>query len=278
MSVFSNRFAALLIALAMLGLAACSGPVTTSARVGTPEFYWYAAKETYAAGDYVKTADHLDHLIDNDNEYTARAVPWSLVVTSGMAAGYMEIADAYVAGARVNKTKGLAFRKKASDYRTMASPLVLRFAQNVDKMSKVPSGGIQLAFGMSKGAANPSPMLSQVASGFQLTQAQEEQLVLQNIQRNVLLAVCRAAGAPNDTARTEEVLGHASALIPRASFENTISQILTIESALYSRDKLDDPEKLEAVKRRASLVAAGGARPAGSVAKSSQTPVAAGVQ
>src|SRR5215813_1560943 len=84
MSVFSTRSAALLIALAVLGLAACSGPVTTSARVGTPEFYWYAAKETYAAGDYVKTADHLDHLIATDNEYTARAVPWSLVLTSGM--------------------------------------------------------------------------------------------------------------------------------------------------------------------------------------------------
>ena len=277
MSVFSTRSAALLIALVMLGLAACSGPVTTSARVGTPEFYWYAAKETYAAGDYVKAADHLDHLIATDNEYTARAVPWSLVLTSGMAAGYMEVADAYVAGARVNKAKGLTFRKKASDYRTIASPLVLRFAQNVDKMSKVPPGGIQLAFGMSKGAANPSPMLSQVASGFQLTQAQEEQLIVQNIQRNVLLAVCRAAGAPNDTARTEEVLGHASALIPRANFENTISQILTLESALYSRDKLDDPEKLEAIKRRAALVLAGAARPAGGVAKSAPAPVEAGV-
>src|SRR5438552_4067541 len=109
MSVFSYRVAALLIALALLGLTSCSGPAT--ARVGTPEFYWYAAKETYAAGDYVKTADHLDHLIDNQNEYTARAVPWSLVLTSGMAAGYMELADHYLAGARVNKANALGFRR-----------------------------------------------------------------------------------------------------------------------------------------------------------------------
>src|SRR5437667_4776325 len=145
MSVFSIRIAALLVALALIGLTACSSP-TTTARVGTPEFYWYAAKETYAAGDYVKTANHLDHLIDNQNEYAARAVPWSLVLTSGMAAGYMELADAYVAGARVNKAKSLAFRRKATDFRTMASPLVLRFAQNVDKMNQVPEGGVQLAF------------------------------------------------------------------------------------------------------------------------------------
>src|ERR1051326_4065068 len=156
MSVSTTQTAALYVALAMIGLTACSGPVSApSARVGTPEFYWYAAKETYAAGDYVKTADHLDHLIDNQNEFTARAVPWSLVLTSGMAAGYMELADAYAAGARVNKANTLVFRRKASEYRTMANPLVLRFAQNTDKMSQVPAGGVQLAFGLPKGAAAP---------------------------------------------------------------------------------------------------------------------------
>jgi hypothetical protein len=276
MSVLSTRTAAIAVALAMLGLAACSGPVTTSARVGTPEFYWYAAKETYAAGDYIKTADHLDHLIASQNEYTARAVPWSLVLTSGIAAGYMELADAYAAGARVNKANALAIRKKASDYRTMASPLVLRFAQNVDKMNLVPAGGVQLAFGLPKGTAQQPALMAQIAKGYQLDKADEEQAAMLTVQRNVLLAVCRAAGAPNDSARTEEVLSHASALIARAQFENTISQILTLESSLYSREKLDDPEKLAAVKSRAQLIAAGGNRPAGSAAKVG--PAEAGVQ
>jgi hypothetical protein len=275
MSVFSTRTAALIIALAMLGLAACSGPATTSARVGTPEFYWYAAKETYAAGDYVKTLDHLDHLIDNQNEYTARAVPWSLVLTSGVAAGYMELADAYVAGARVNKNNALALRRKATDYRTMASPLVLRFAETVDKMSKIPAGGVQLAFGLPKGSAATPALVTHIASGFQPTRADEEKAQVLNVQRNVLLAVCRAAGAPNDTARTEEILGHASALIPRATFEGTISEILNLESTLYSREKLDDPQKLQALQSRADLLVSGAKRPTGSSTKLS--PVEAGV-
>jgi hypothetical protein len=275
MSVSSTRTAALFVVLAILGLAACSGPATTSARVGTPEFYWYAAKETYVAGDYTKTADHLDHLIDNQNEYTARAVPWSLVLTSGMAAGYMELADAYSSAARINKSNAIAFRRKASEYRTMASPLVLRFAQNVDKLNKVPAGGIQLAFGLPKGSAAPSALLHSVAGGMQLTAADQDKAQTITIQRNVLLAVCRAAGAPNDTARTEEVLGHASALIPRTSFEGTISELLNLESSLYARDKMDDPEKLEAIKRRAALVVSGGTRPTGGSTKG--TPVEAGV-
>jgi hypothetical protein len=275
MSVFSTRTAALLAALAMLGLAACSGPATTSARVGTPEFYWYAAKETYAAGDYVKTLDHLDRLIDNQNEYTARAVPWTLVLTSGVAAGYMELADSYAAGARVNRANALAFRRKASDYRTMASPLVLRFAETVDKMAKVPTGGVQLAFSMPKGSAAPTALMANIASGFQPTAANEEKAQVLSVQRNVLLAVCRTAGSPNDTAKTEQILSHATTLIPRANFESNIAEILTLESSLYSREKLDDPEKLQALRTRAQLLASGEKRPASSPNK--LTPVEAGV-
>lgn len=273
MSVSSLRVAALLAALALFGLTSCSGP--TTARVGTPEFYWYAAKETYAAGDYMKTADHLDHLIDNQNEYTARAVPWSLALNSGIAAGYMELADSYSAGARVNKANALAFRRKAADYRTMASPLVLRFAQTAEKMSQLPSGGIQLAFSLPKGTAAQPALLHQIASGIPLSAADEETAQSLTIQRNVLLAVCAAAGAPNDTARTEEVLGHASALLSRAAFEKSLAQMLNAEAALFARDKLDDPQKLEAIRNRAQILLSGTARPSNGSGKAA--PVEASV-
>jgi len=274
MSVYF-RVAALAAALALFGLTSCSGP--TTAHVGkTPDFYWYAAKETYVAGDYVKTADHLDHLIDSQNEYTARAVPWSLVLTSGMAAGYMELADSYEAGARVNKANALAFRRKATDYRTMASPLVLRFAQNVEKLGMVPPGGVQLAFGLPKGAAAQPALLHQIVGGIPLAGPEEEKAVSLTIQRDVLLAVCAASGAPNDAARTEEVLGHASALIQRPAFEKALAQMLTAESVLFARHRLDDPAKLEAIRQRAQYLQSGTAR-ADNVARR-LTPVEAAVR
>jgi hypothetical protein len=274
MSVFSIRLAAFLVVLAMIGLTSCSSPNT--ARVGTPEFYWYAAKETYGAGDYVKTADHLDHLISNQNEFTARAVPWSLVLSSGMAAGYMELAESYTAGARVNKSNALAFRRKAADYRTMASPWVLRFAQNVDKLAQVQGGGIQLAFTLPKGAAAQPALLHQIAGGITLSSADEERVQTLMVQRNVLLAVCASAGAPNDAARTEQILGHTTTLLPRATFENALSQMLNAESALYTRNQLDDPEKLDAIRKRAQYVASGAARAQGKTGKDS--PVEAAVR
>src|SRR5215470_9621986 len=105
MRTVSLCLAALLLTIGTLGLTSCSG--TASTKLGTPEFYWSAAKETYAAGDYTKTLDHLDHLIQNQNEHAARAVPWSLVLTSGVAAGYMEIAGDYAAGARASKSNAV---------------------------------------------------------------------------------------------------------------------------------------------------------------------------
>src|SRR5262245_42739476 len=100
MLMLSVRIAAPLSVLALLGLSSCDKPVPSAASVRPADFYWTAARETWAAGDYVKTSDHLDHLIEAHNEFSVRAIPWSLIITSGMAGGYIDLADHYVAGAR----------------------------------------------------------------------------------------------------------------------------------------------------------------------------------
>ena len=253
MRVYSPPLA-VLVTLVLLGLSACSGPSTTAAQTRTPDFYWYAAKETYQAGDYTKTLDHLDHLIADHNEYTARALPWSLVLTSGMAAGYMELADDYTAGAHFNKANALAFHRKAADYRAMASPLVLRFAENVLKIDDLPPGAITLAFPLPKGAAAPPALLQQIAGGIPLQPTDSDSVQSLTIERNVLLAACLSAGAPNDAARAAEVLGHASAITPRPVFAKAVSQMLEKGSGLYSRDKLDDPQKKSILHERAQTL------------------------
>src|ERR1039457_3338635 len=90
MSLTSKRSVALFAVVSVfLALYSCSGPVAP--RPGTPGFYWMAAKETFDAGDYAKTDEHLDNLLSkDDDEYAARALPWSLVLKSGMADGYID--------------------------------------------------------------------------------------------------------------------------------------------------------------------------------------------
>src|SRR5258707_1654138 len=98
----TTRIAALTIvvtAAAML-LTSCSGPV--AAKAGTPEFYWAAAKNAYSTGDYPGTLEQLARLSENRNDYTARAIPWELVLTTGLAAGSIELASTYSKGLPTN--------------------------------------------------------------------------------------------------------------------------------------------------------------------------------
>ena len=88
-------------ALSMLLLASACGP--SAPEKGTPAYFWAAAQESYAAGDYLKTLDNLDGILDSDSEYTARAVPWSLLLSSGLANGYADLADHYQTGGKRTK-------------------------------------------------------------------------------------------------------------------------------------------------------------------------------
>jgi len=251
MSVSSVRFTAFLGVLSLILLASCSSPAPTNTR--TPAFYWSAAKETFAAGDYGKTTDHLDHLMGNPNEYSSRAIPWSLVLTAGMAGGYMELADNYGAGAHFNKAESGTFWHKAMEYRTNASRLALQFAENVEKMQQVPAGSILLDFALPIGSAATPPEFTQIAKGVVLAQAEADSALALAIQRNVLLAACLAAGASNDPAKAETIL-RGSASIPRATFAKAIAKMLEDESLLYARNKLDDPKKLAVFHERAQNV------------------------
>ena len=252
MSVFSLRLTALLGAGCLIALTSCSGPVAGNTR--TPGFYWSAAKETYAAGDFAKATDHLERLIGGPNDYTSRAIPWSLVLTSGMAGGYMELADNYSAGAHMNKPQAAAFLHKAMAYRTTASRLALQFAQDVERMDQVPAGAILIDFPLPIGTAAAPPQFTQIAKGVELTPADEDTALALAIRRNVMLAACLAAGAPNDAAKAEAILLNGSASIPRATFAAAVAKMLDNESSLYTRNKLDDPRKLAVFHQRAQMV------------------------
>lgn len=261
MSVSLLRLTGLLVVLAFL--TSCSGP-SAGSDTTSAAFYWNAAQETYVAGDYLKTLNDLDHLMDNQSEYTARAIPWSLVLTAGMANGYMELASYYTSGAHVNKADALAFRRKANDFRAMASPLALRFAQNVEKMDQLPAGAVPVAFPMPKGSAAVPELLQHVADGDQLSPAELDGVQTLVIQRNVLLAVCDAVGATNDMAKAEYVLTHVSTA-SHATFGKAIAQMLENESRLYSRNALDEPEKLAILHQRAQVVLSGAAQTGGAM-------------
>jgi hypothetical protein len=251
MSIFAARIAAFLVVIAALGTIACSTPApVANARA---DFYWSAARETYAAGDYTKTADHLEHLIADRNPYTDRAIPWYLVVTSGMAGGYMELADQYTAGAHSNKEAAAAFRIKASAYRTLAGQWAMQFAQNADKFQQIPLGPLHLGFALPKGSAAEPDLLAQIASGEELQTADAETAEVLTLQRAVLMAVCQALGARDNVAKAGQILAQDRSEEPRATFAAAIAEMLDARAKLYARNRLDEPAKLAALQARAEM-------------------------
>jgi len=218
---------------------------------GTPAYNWQAARETFAAGDNMKTLEHLDKLLADENEYTSKALAWSLVLTSGTVAGYTELAEAYENGARANKSDPSAFRRPMTADRGTAGRLSLQFAENFAKFDKIKGDTVPLAFGYPKGSAAPAPGLSRIANGIVLPPAELESTEKRELDRGVLLAACAAAGAPDDSARTESILKDPEAKVPRAVFAMAMAKALYNASQLYTQRKLDDPAKMTIFAERA---------------------------
>ena len=222
-------------------LISCSG--SNAPLEGSPAYYWAAAKETFATKDYVKTVEHLEKITATENEYTARARPWLLVMTSGMSAGYMYLADSFEAGARANKANPTGFRKQVNTYRREASQLALEFVQVFDQFQKGKDDPVPIAMPFPTGNAAPPTQLSRASAGIMLAQQELEPVEKQTVARGVLLTSCDTAGAPNDLAKTEELLKPGTLTVPRAAFMTAMANTLFAESELYGSRKLDDRDK-----------------------------------
>ncbi len=236
---------ALVVALSALILVSCStGPQPP--KVGTPAFYWTAAQETYAAGDYLKAVQHLEGVLRSDNEYTARAYPWYLVLEAGMARGYAELADNFEYGAKENRGNPTPFRRQMNDYRTVASRLSLSFAEAFEKWEKAATDAkVPLAFAFPTGSSFPSAQLQKIASGQMPQPAILEDLRRSHLQTVVLLTATRVVGAPDDTAKTQEIFKGPDAGVPRDVFITEMANFMHDAAKLYTPKKLNDPNRLE---------------------------------
>ena len=243
----ANRLFLSLTALivAMLIATSCSsGP--PAAQMGTSAFYWQAANETFRAGDYLKTADHLEELFKKQSEFSERAVPWRLVVTGGMAKGYMELADSFEEGSRANRANPTPFRRNAADLRTMAARRALQFAETFREFVKHDhTKPVPLAFGYPSGTTTPIQELGRIATGVPLPQTQIESIQRRSIERGILRATTAAVGALDDVAKAQSVLQAGNASVDHDTFGLAVATMLYEQAQLFGREKLDMPDRLK---------------------------------
>ncbi len=234
---------AIVLSLASLLIVSCSSG-SNGPQPGTPGFYWIGARETFTQGDYLKTMDNLDRAMKGA-EYTARARPWSLVVTSGLVRGYMDLADSYEIGAKAARTKSSAFRKQVMDLRRYARVTSLQYVENLRAFVKSnPEPQVTLAFPFPSGSAAEPPTLSKITSGLMPLQADVDVLQRAVLSRAVILQTSLAAGAGDDSAKAQEMFKAGEVKVPLNDFMYAMAQSLHDQAQLYGPKKLSEPDKV----------------------------------
>jgi len=240
----ANRKVAVL-ALFSVNLILFSCSTSNAPQPGTPAFYWDAAQQTYAAGDYQKTMENLGNILSSQNEYVARAQPWMLVLTSGMAHGYMDLAEAYDVGSHANRGQTTNFHRLVDTYRDNANTMALQFAETFAKFDSKDEY-VTMAF---KYPATGSPtevlLLDKVSKGNWPSEADIDAAQKRAIERAVLLDTCRAVGAADDPGKAQDLLKTGDSKVPRATFIQAMATALYEDSQIYTRNKRDEPEKLK---------------------------------
>ncbi len=232
------------LCLLLTTVSCSSGP--PAAPPGSPGFYWKAANETYAAGDFMKAALNLEELVKKESEFTARAQPWRLVVTAGLAKGYAELANNFEYGARANKTNPTPFRTQLANYRRSAGRYALQYAESFLAFEKHDhTQPIPLAFPFPTGNPAKVTELDRIANGILLPEAQMPPIEKRGLSRAVVMAAAAAVGAGEDVAKAQQMFGEAGGQIDHDVFAMFLAQTFYDLSWIFSRDKLNLPDRVE---------------------------------
>ena len=219
---------------------------------GTPAFFWGSAQESYRGGDMSRTDEQLQKVLASDNEFSARARAWDILISAGLAQGHSEMADVFEAGARMNRANPTPFRKQVSTERSAASNAILQFVDDVHQfLAKDKDANVKLAFAYPAGSLTQPAALKKIASGMLVQDSERDLLETAMVQRGVLQAICQALDSVDDSAKASEKLKTGEADVTRDAFLWAAAQMLERQSEIYTPKKLDLPNRFVLVSNQA---------------------------
>jgi len=160
---------------------------------GTPAFFRSGARASHNAGDFTRTDDQLQQILAGDNQFVTRARAWDIPISAGLAQGHTEMADAFEAGARLNRANPAPFRRLAIAERSFANGEALQFAGEVGKfIARDKDPNVALTFRYPAGSLAQPAALGKISSGLLVQDSERESLQTAMLQRGVSQAVCMA--------------------------------------------------------------------------------------
>jgi len=191
-------------------------------------------------------SEHLDSLAKPGNEYTDRAQPWRMVITGGLATGYMKAADSFEAGARANQASATAFRRQLNAYRTWANKMALQFGETVLAFQHTArEGDVPIAFAYPGSSALPVAELTKAAEGIMLSDTELATAERRALQRGVLMAACSAVGAEEDVTKAQEIFSGENVSVSKETFVLAMAGKLNELAQMYSSQKMHHPDRLK---------------------------------
>jgi hypothetical protein len=245
MSITSSREIMLVSAIVgSLLLCGCGGSgeksSSTPPKPGTIGHAWWSAGETYKKGDYVKTMEYLSRVASNQNEYRDKARVWLIVVSAGVADGYLELANAYETGSKINKTMGSDYRRRMMDARNVANTASLQFAEAIHEyMDQNKEIKVQFSFPFPTGSTAEPLQIAKISKGFNVQEADNAAAVQAAVQRGVVKVASAMAGAPDDPAKAAASFANP----PKDAFLMAVADGLYRKADLYCNRKLDMPKR-----------------------------------
>ena len=224
-----------LAAAGMLLLASCGGDGPPPIRTGTPAYYFQTAKEAYGKGDFAKATEWLDKINKaNKNEFSGRAWVFRLLLETGSAAAYRDLAEYYEYGRRSNKDNPTPFIKKVTEYRGIATRMTLPLGElYASYETSGPEAETVIDFPFpSTGTTTRPPQLTKISQGIAPTEDEARAALKGSLDRGIVLAICNLVGAKEDAAKGRAALQTLPVKVPRAEFE------LAMAKALYEAAQL----------------------------------------
>jgi hypothetical protein len=230
-------------ALAGLTLASC-GSGSSGPQTGTPAWYWQAAQETYANGDWEKTLAHLEQVAKGDTENKEQAALWRAVLATGLARGYMELGNTLADVVKDEPSLADDFTVRIQDYRRNARRHAISFTESIGALRKIAEAQptVKLQFPFPSGSANEAPALVSLKEGEKVPATQIDAAVDLTLKRGLLLQATQMAGARSDVAKAQGQFQAGAAEVPRLVFLQALGKSLYDISALFSNDQLHEPK------------------------------------
>ena len=196
----------------------------------------------------MRASENLTKLTGSDNEYRTRANAWLAVLSAGMTKGYLEIAEAYDAGAHANHDNPLIFRRQAGNVRTMAKGTLLQFAEAMHYFNdKGKDPNVEFEFGAPSGRLADIPNLIKVAKGVMPPPADAESTQTTAVQKGVVWSTAHAVGAGEDASKAADLFKTSPVQVPREKFMLGMATALADEADVFGPKQLDEPQRLKMV-------------------------------